>query len=73
MWTEHGGVSKTIVFTYLFLRFYLILMYVHWCFVCMYVFVRVSGPLGTIVTDSCEILCGCWELKRSLFEEEPVL
>ena len=29
--------------------------------------------LGTGVTDSCELLCGCWELNLSPLEEQPVL
>lgn len=39
-------------------------------YLCMYLHVgmsrgqtRVSDPPGTRVTDSCECLCGCWELK----------
>lgn len=34
--------------------------------------VRVSGPLGTGVTDSCELPCGYWELNPSPLEEQPV-
>ena len=52
----------TSVFIYLF--------YVHWCFACMYVCVKVSD-LGVI--DSCELPCRCQELNLSPLEEQPVL
>ena len=28
---------------------------------------------GTVVTDICELLCGCWELHSDPLEEQPVL
>ena len=28
---------------------------------------------GTRITDSCELLCGCWELNLGPLEEQPVL
>jgi len=34
---------------------------------------RVSESPGTGVTDSCELTCGCWELKPGPLEEQPVL
>ena len=40
----------------IFLKIYLPLFYVHWCFARIYVYVRVSD-LGVI--DSCELPSGC--------------
>ena len=31
------------------------------------------GSTGTGVTDSCELLCGCWELNPAPLKEQPVL
>jgi hypothetical protein len=36
----------------------LLIFCMHWCFIYMYVCVRVSNPLK----HSCELSCGCWEL-----------
>jgi E3 ubiquitin-protein ligase NEDD4 len=36
------------------------------------VLIYVGSP-GTVVTDSCELLCGCWELNPGSPEEQPVL
>jgi hypothetical protein len=49
---------------------YLFLIYVHWCFACMHIYVRVSD-IG--VTDTCELPCGCWELDLGPLEEQSVL
>jgi hypothetical protein len=38
---------------------YLFLFYVHWCFVCLRVCVKLSDLRAT---DSCELPCGCWDL-----------
>ena len=35
----------------------------HWCFVCMY----------ALVTDSCQLSCGCWKSNLSPLEEQSVL
>ena len=56
---EIGRVGVPI--TYFFKFFTLFLFYVHWCFVCIHVFVRVSD-LGIVVTGNCELPYGCWEL-----------
>ena len=36
-------------------------------YICMYVCVRMSDPLEL---DSCELLCGCWELNPGPPEEQ---
>lgn len=38
---------------------------------CMYVCVRVSITWSWI-TDSCEVPCGCWELKSDHLGEQPM-
>lgn len=40
-----------------------------WCFACMYTYVRVSD-FG--ITDSCELLCGCWDLNPSPLAEQSM-
>jgi hypothetical protein len=50
---------------YFFLN--LFLFYVHWCLDCTYIRVRLSEALE-LVTDRCELPCGCWELNLSLWE-----
>jgi hypothetical protein len=55
------------------LVFNLFLSYTHWCFACMCVCVRDVGSPGTGVTDSGELLCGCWELNPAPLEEWTVL
>lgn len=48
-------------------------MYVqHFCLVSTEV-TKVSGSLGTGVTDSCEPPCGCWESISGPLEEQPLL
>ena len=34
---------------------------------------RGHWSLGTEVTDSCEVPCGCWELNLGLLVEQPLL
>ena len=59
------------VFLYISL---IIAFYVHWCFACVYVCVRVSGPLEQeLHTDSCELPCGYGEMILGPLEEQPVL
>jgi hypothetical protein len=41
-------------------------LYVHWCFACMCVCVKVSD-LGA--TDRCELPCGCWDLNLGPLKE----
>ena len=48
----------------------LLLLYVHWCHVCLRA--GVKSP-GTRVTDSCELPCGYWEPNLRPLEEQPVL
>jgi hypothetical protein len=38
----------------------------------MYACVGVRSA-GTGITDSCDLLCGCWELNPGPLEEQPVL
>jgi hypothetical protein len=45
----------------------LFLFYMHWCFACMYVCVRVLDFLQTEVTDSCKLPCEFWELNPCSF------
>lgn len=45
--------------------------HVHWCLpACM---CEGAGSPGTGVTDSCELLCGCWELNVSPLEDQSML
>ena len=50
--------------------------YVHEYFACMYACVCAQRPEvgvrspGTVVTDSCELPCECWELKTGLLEKQ---
>jgi hypothetical protein len=51
---SHYTRLEPIYFIYLFLKIHLPLFYVHWCVVCMHVYVRDPG-----VTESRELSCGC--------------
>ena len=57
--------------TFLFAAVYFyLLLYVHWCFAPMHVWVRVTGH-G--VTDCGELPRGCWEQNLGPLEEQSVL
>lgn len=47
----------------------MIYFYLHWCFVCIYVCVRVksAGVIG-----SCELSCRFWQLNLGSLEEQPI-
>lgn len=62
-------VPETISFLLLFIIF---IFYEHWCFACGISGLRVSDPPGSGVIHTCELLCGCWELKQDPLEEQPV-
>ena len=51
---------------------------IYFYFMCIGVLLHVSAWEGQIfgtrgVTDTCELLCGCWELNSCPLEEQPVL
>jgi hypothetical protein len=51
---------------------YLFLFYVHWCFGCMYVCVRVSDPWNWSYTPLRAAMCHM-EQNQGTLEEQPVL
>jgi hypothetical protein len=56
---EDGDPSYHLLFScFIFLIFKKCLFYVHLCFACMYICVRVLGSFGTEVTDSCKLHVG---------------
>ena len=58
---------------FLFFQRFIYLFYVHWCFACIYVYGRVSGPLELELQTVVSCHCGSWELNLSPLEEQPVL
>ena len=60
-----------LLFSFLFLKYNLFLFHVHWCFVCPYDCVKVTDALEREL-QTCELLCGCWELNLGPLEEQPM-
>lgn len=72
-WTESSGIARVHTHTNNTLKSDLFLFYVHWCLDCMYVWVRVLDLLEQELTNSSELLSGCWELNAGPLEEQPEL
>ena len=64
------GAFFLMIHIYLFILFY---FYVHWCFACLHVCMKLSDALKNGVADSCELPCGYRVLNQGPMEEQPVL
>lgn len=65
----HKTNCSKIIFQILYELF--IFMYVHWCFINMYIYLYEGIKSG--VKDNCQLPCGRWGLNRSPLEELSVL